>query len=114
MKFIKERIKFLNNRNPFVNQVFVVCLHENRKNHQNQKNRNPFVNQVFVVLCAPSNIRELLAENRNPFVNQVFVVSETVVKNGKEMKSQSLRKSGLCRLITLTCLRHLTGIAIPS
>ena len=63
------------------------------------QSRNPFVNQVFVVNCGLPEID--YGCRRNPFVNQVFVVSSES-QLGQcfhcETGSQSLRKSGLCRL----------------
>jgi len=85
-------------RNPFVNQVFVVrCTPWNYG--PAPASRNPFVNQVFVVRSDINGYISTFAR-RNPFVNQVFVVTVQQNQLTPLQRSQSLRKSGLCRLST--------------
>ncbi len=135
--FYIQRSRARHRRNPFVNQVFVVCsgkrLPERSRpasqslrksglcrhgagpgNRRRCGRRNPFVNQVFVVTEQTGKLSRH-NDGRNPFVNQVFVVcsqQKIIPPNGR---SQSLRKSGLCRRVSRQLDRaRCLEVAIPS
>ena len=107
-----------NGRNPFVNQVFVVKMKQTRKVLVDDLGRSQSLRKSGLCrLYGAVRLWERFAwYGRNPFVNQVFVVlsdfPKPLLKTARKWLSQSLRKSGLCRLSSVSGLDN--GLASKS